>query len=150
MRWEKNSLAELLYKHWQVWNTHLKKHISSVENMQRRATRMVPGLKGSEQWLRALDLPTVQYRIYSGDMIEVFKMTHGLYDEAVTNDFLDMKPSRARGHNFNIYKLGCRLDVRKYSFRHRVTSQLNNLPGSVVNADSMNSFKNRLDKFLEW
>ena len=60
---------------------------------------------------------------------------------------LDMKPSRARGHDFNIYKLGCRLDVRKYSFRLRVTSQWNNLPDSVVNADSMNSFKNHLDKF---
>ena len=100
-----------------------------------------------EQRLRALDLPTLQYRRYRGDMIEVFKMTHGLYDETVINDFLDMKPSRARGHDFNIYKLGCRLDVRKYSFRLRVTSQWNNLPDSVVNAESMNSFKNRLDKF---
>ena len=34
-----------------VWNPHLKKHISSVENVQRRATRMVPGLKGmSYKW----------------------------------------------------------------------------------------------------
>ena len=62
-------------------------------------------------------------------------------------DTVDMKPSRARGHDFSIYKLGCKLDVRKYPFRHRVTSQWNNLPDSVVNADSMNSFKNRLDKF---
>ena len=36
-------------------------------------------------------------------MIEVFEMTHGLYDEAVTNDFLDMRPSRTRGHDFNIH-----------------------------------------------
>ena len=43
-----------------VWNTHLKNHISSVENVQRRVTRMVPGLKGMsyEQRLQALDLPT--------------------------------------------------------------------------------------------
>ena len=43
-----------------MWNTHLKKHISSVENVQRHAIRMVPGLKGMsyEQRLRALDLPT--------------------------------------------------------------------------------------------
>ena len=53
-----------------------------------------------------------------------------------------MKPSRARGHDFNIYKLGCRLDVRKYASDFR-----NNLPDSVVNADSMNRFKNRPDKF---
>ena len=80
-------------------------------------------------------------------MIKVFKMTHGLHDDAVTNDFLFMKPSRARGHDFNIYKLGWRLDVRKYSFRVRVTSQWNNLPDSVENDDSMNSFKNCIDKF---
>ena len=43
-----------------MWKSHLKKHISSVENVQRCTTRMVLGLKhmSYEQRLWPLDLPT--------------------------------------------------------------------------------------------
>ena len=34
-------------------------------------------------------------------MIEMFKLTHGLYDTQAVEDFLDLKPSRARGHKYN-------------------------------------------------
>ena len=66
-----------------VWNPFLQKHIISVENVQRRATKMVPGLRdlSYEARLRALKLPTLAYRRYRGDMIEMYKLSHGLYDE---------------------------------------------------------------------
>ena len=80
-------------------------------------------------------------------MIELYKLTHGLYDDQVISDFLDLKPSRARGHRYNLYKHGCRLNVRKFSFKLRVTDQWNNLPESIVSAKSINSFKARLDKY---
>ena len=37
-------------------------------------------------------------------------------------------------------------DIRKYSFCYRVVNVWNSLPDYVVEADSVNSFKNRLDK----
>jgi hypothetical protein len=131
-----------------IWNPHQMKQINAVENVQRRATKMVPGLSdlSYEQRLRSLQLPTLAYRRYRGDMIEMFKLTHGIYDQQVSQDFLCLQPSRARGHPYNVYKQGCRLNVRKYSFRFRVTDQWNNLPEHVVTADSLNQFKSRLDK----
>ena len=41
----------------------------------------------------------------------------------------------------------CRYDVRKYSFCYRVVNVRNSLPDYVVEADSVNSFKSRLDKY---
>ena len=38
-----------------------------------------------EDRLRALKLPSLGYRRVRGDMIEVFKITHGFYDPQVTN-----------------------------------------------------------------
>ena len=39
-------------------------------------------------------------------------------------------------------------DVLKYSFGNSVIDQWNNLPEEVINANSINMFKNRLDKYL--
>ena len=39
-----------------------------------------------------------------------------------------------------------RFDLRMYSFRNRITNMWNSLPDSVVMADTVNQFENRLDK----
>jgi hypothetical protein len=46
---------------------------------------LIPGLKDMtyENRLRKLKLPTLAYRRKRGDMIEVFKLTSGLYDTAL-------------------------------------------------------------------
>ena len=68
-----------------VWNPSKKKHITSLENVQRRATKLIPGLKDMtyEKRLRKLKVPTLDYRRTRGDMIEAFKLTSGLYDTAL-------------------------------------------------------------------
>ena len=133
-----------------VWNPHLKRHIVAIENVQRRASKLIPGLRDLTymERLRVLKLPTLAYRRYRGDMIEMFKITHGMYDKDVVEGFLDVQESRARGHPFNVYKRGLSkgLEVRKHSFRLRVTDQWNNLPSDVVMATNLNTFKNRIDK----
>ena len=53
-----------------------------------------------------------------------------------------------RGHSLKIVKPRCRLDVRKFSFAHRVVDMWNSLDERIVACDSINGFKNRLDKFL--
>ena len=75
-----------------VWSPSLKKHVNALENVQRRATKYIPGLANMsyQERLQTLELPTLQYRRYRGDMIEVFKITHGLYDKCVTDGFLPM------------------------------------------------------------
>ena len=69
----------------QVWNPHLKKHIDLLENVQRRATKSVPGLSKLtyEERLRKIGLPTLAYRRISGDMIETYKILSQKYDPEV-------------------------------------------------------------------
>ena len=41
------------------------------------------------------------------------------------------------------------IDVRKFFFSQRVVNEWNLLPQEVVDATSVNQFKNRLDKFRQ-
>lgn len=61
----------------QIWHPHKIRDIEAVENVPRRATRMLPTMKALtyEERLRKLDLPTLAFRKSTrGDMIEVFKI----------------------------------------------------------------------------
>ena len=54
-----------------------------------------------------------------------------------------------RGHCLKLRKKHNRLKIRNKAFGPRVVNAWNNLPASVVKADSLNSFKNKLDKHWE-
>ena len=68
-----------------VLSPYKKKDIEIVENVQRRATRMLPQMKdlNYEERLRKLKSPTLKYRRTRGDMIETFKILTGIYDKRV-------------------------------------------------------------------
>ena len=51
-----------------------------------------------------------------------------------------------RGHTLKLYQLQSHLNCRKCSFTVRVAERWNKLPDDVVNAPSIPSFENRLDK----
>ena len=139
-----------------IWNPHLKKQITLIENVQRRASKQIPGLAhlSYRERLQLIKLPTLQYRRYRGDMIELYKLSHGHYDEGATCNFLDFRANQSRDRNFrrhkyHIHKESYKKDVRKYSFKCRVTDQWNNLLDAVVEAPSLNAFKSRVDKLWE-
>ena len=60
----------------QVWAPMYKRQETIIENVQRRATKLVPGLKdlSYEDRLRSLGLPTIKYRRLRSNMIEMFKI----------------------------------------------------------------------------
>ena len=64
-----------------MWSLRLKKDKKLVEGVQRRATKIIPGLKDLtyEQRLEKMKLPSMCYRRLRGDLIEVFKYTHNIY-----------------------------------------------------------------------
>ena len=132
-----------------TWSPFLKKHIRTIEAVQRRASKQVPSLKelSYEDRLGTLKLPTLAYRRYRVDMIEVFKVTHSIYDLAASRGLLEMdQGSITRGHRYKINKKVCHLNIRLNSFTHRVVDQWNNLPDWVVDAKTVACFEGRLDK----
>jgi len=52
-----------------------------------------------------------------------------------------------RGHNLKLVNLRCHYDLRKYAFAVKVVNIWNSLPDSVISANNINKFKNRLDQF---
>ena len=133
-----------------VWSPYLKKHINAIEKVQRRVLKRVPELSSLsyEDRLRQLNLRPLAYRRYRGDMIEMYKLTHCLYDSQVTDEFLDMddKKVNTRGHPFKLNKQGCKLNLMLHSIRYRTVDQWNNLPLNVVQSGSIACFERRLNK----
>ncbi|KAK3088186.1 hypothetical protein FSP39_015873 [Pinctada imbricata] len=132
-----------------TWNPYRKADIISIENVKKRATKMLPSLKNLtyEERLKSLELPILRFRRLRGDIIEVFKILTGIYDKRVCSDLFGLNLSSTRGHPFKLKKKRSRLDVRKHFFTNRVIDIWNSLPESVVLAKTLYSFENRLDKF---
>ena len=64
----------------QVWSPHLKKDIQCLEKDQRRATRMVIGMRDVpyKVRLKKLELISLEKRRLRDDLIETFKILNGL------------------------------------------------------------------------
>ena len=134
----------------QAWSPYLRKDIDMLEKIQRRATKLIPGLRDLryEERLEECGLTTLETRILRGDQIEVFKILNG-YENIDSNIFFEIKESKiTRGHNYTLVKKQSRLDVRKYSFSQRIINVWNKLSTDCVHASSVNMFKNKIDKYL--
>jgi hypothetical protein len=133
----------------QVWNPCLEKDIFKLEQIQRRATKLIRGSKKKtyEQRLQLCGLTTLQQRRKRGDLIETFKILTG--KEGVnSNDFFQMAEvnRNLRGHSLKLFKQRSRTSLRQHVFSARVVDEWNSLPQHVVESKSINQFKNRLDR----
>lgn len=82
-------------------------------------------------------------------MIEVFKLTTGLYDQSLPPLFSTSTDSITRGHSKKLYQQRANKNIRKNFFTYRVIQTWNNLPEEVINAKTVKSFERRLDKHWE-
>ena len=73
--------------------------IKELEKIQKRATKLVINFKKIpyKDRLIHLKLPTLKYRRLRGDMIEVFKITHNIYDPEVLPELRYYPKSNTRG-----------------------------------------------------
>ena len=94
-----------------------------------------------------LKLPTLKYRRLWGDMIEVFKITHDLYDPDVSLNLAYHSGTITRGNKYKLINHRFHYDLRMYYFSARIVNIWNNLPNHVVDVNSVNVFKARLDRF---
>ena len=135
----------------QAWRPYLRKDIHKIEQVQGRATRMIEECRGLsyEERLKVTGLTTLEKRRTRGDLIEVFKAVKGITKIDRSSLFTIANNSRTRGHRFKLVKTRSRLDLRKNFFSQRVVNDWNSLPEAVVEANSVNSFKNLYDKYVQ-
>ena len=130
-----------------VWMPYKRKYIDLLESVQRHYTRHITGMNGKnyEERLKSLNLYSLEYRRFRGDMIEVFKMCHNHYDPITIQTLLTHNNSNTRGNDFKLLKR--RVNSTQYLnfFTNRVINPWNKLPRETVNAGSVNSFKHHID-----
>lgn len=136
-----------------IWHPQYKKEIDLLESVQHRATRMVPGFWkiDYQDRLRKMRLPSLVFRRLRGDAIEVYKHLHGIY-KVESGDILPRDKREGmvtRGHSLKLKKRDCRTSVRANALGFRVVNFWNSLPEEVVNATSVNAFKNGFDRLSD-
>ena len=130
-----------------IWGPCYMGDLKLVEGVQRRATKLIPELYNLpyEDRLRELKLPSMEYRRRRGDMIQCFKIMNGLVRLKATELFTPIPAGNTRGHNQRVLRQRAHKSVRAKSFSQRTISSWNSLPKEVIEAPSVNTFKNRLD-----
>ena len=135
-----------------VWSGRLKRsQIRAIEKIQIRATEMIEGMSYIDygERLKLLHLPTLAYRRARGEIIEVWKHYH-VYDPKVIAP--TFQRARTRRKMYQIQRLRPGDGVRgaqSCSFYYLAPVAWNNLPASVVESETINIFKNRLDNHWE-
>ena len=80
-------------------------------------------------------------------MIEVFKITHGIYDSDVSPKLAYHSGSITRGNKHKLLNDRFHYDLRKHYFSARIVNIFNSLPNHVVYVNTVNLFKARLVRF---
>ena len=103
-----------------------------LEAVQRRATRLVSTIRKKEypERFEKLKLPSLAYRRRRGDMIEVYKYTHNIYNVAVQPVEVEIRTTRR--HNYKLLKTSSSTSQRQKFFSMRVVNAWNSLPELVV------------------
>lgn len=131
-----------------VWCPFLRKHCDLIEKVQRRFTKRIIGMNDMEyeDRLKALKLPSMEFRRLRGDMIETFKILRGFYDTNTTKTLYELNDLPTRGHDFKLSKRPFSLTIFEHFFSNRIVNNWNSLPHPIVLSGTINSFKRALDE----
>jgi len=125
-----------------AWLPHYQKDNKLLEKIQRQFTRMVPGLREVpyQSRLKSLKLWSLEHRRVRADLIEVFKMFQGLSIVDI-NAFFEHDSTTGR----TLSEVKERVCVyRQHFFSERIITIWNRLESSVVESQSLNIFKSKL------
>jgi len=134
----------------QLWSPQHKKDMDVLEQVQRRATKMIRGLGylSYKDRLRELGLFSLGKRRLRGDLIAAFQYLNGAYKNDGEGLFTGVCSDRTRGNGCKLKECRFRLYIRKKFFTMRVAKHWSRLPKDPVAAPSLEVFKARLDGAL--
>ena len=99
-----------------IWHPRVIKHQKILKNVQKRATRLVSGIKNLSYYKRPkeLNLSSLEYRTKRGTMIEMYKICCSFYDRNATAGLF--KRNDSRGNACKVVVGQANLEMRKNFF----------------------------------
>ena len=139
-----------------VWSPHLKRDQDAIERVQRRATKLVPGIRNLSytERLKFLQLPTLKHRRERADLIETFRIIKQQHEintdcrcqNCPNKHMLQLSDStNTRGHSYKL-KVHHATGARGHFFSTRVITDWNKLSESTVSSTTVEQFKQHLQK----
>ena len=132
------------------WGPQHKKDMDRLEQVQRRATKMIRGMEHLcyEERLRELGLFSLEKRRLRRDLIAAFQYLKRPYKKAGEGLLTRAYTDSTRGNGFKLREGRYGLDTRKKCFTMNVVRPWTRWPREVVEAPSLEEFKARLDGAL--
>ena len=137
-----------------IWFPLNKTDAIEIEKVQRRATKLVSGIREKDYTdrLKILNLHTLTYRRQRTDILQVFRILKQI-DKIPIDQFFTINQNANRGHSFQLVKPRAVDRMRLHSFSHRIINLWNALPESAVqclniekNENALNKFKNEIEE----
>jgi len=135
----------------QSWSPYLKRGVECLNKVQQRAIKLVKGLRKfiCEDILCKLGLTTDTTLVHTwltGDLLDTYSIITG--KEIVKMEhFFEFSETgyNLRGRCYEHYTRRNKLEVRRHFFSQCIVNNWNQLASYVVEAPSVNAFKNRYD-----
>ena len=132
----------------QIWSPILRKDINRLEGVQARATKLIPSIRQIryQRRLESLNMYDLETRRLRGQLIETFKILKGI--TKVDSNLFTLNENQTRNN-------GWKLELKRYNtshcgnfFTYKICDLWNKLPPEVVNSNSVEEFKRKLDKII--
>ena len=140
-----------------AWSPWTQGDRDTIEKVQRRAVRMVSGLKAGsyEEKLKELDMLSLEGRRTLYDMVQSFKIIRGFDDVKATTWFTlvgdtpHLRLTRNTSDPLNIVRQNPRTEIRRSFFSNRVVDTWNSLPSDVKHSKTITMFKSRVRELIK-
>ncbi len=131
-----------------AWAPYLKADCRALEKVQRRATKLIHELRGLSYDMKCkkLGVLTLAERRLRGDLIQFFKIYRGIEKVSWFHPPLFSQPRASKRPQMRREIVrGC--NQRHNFLTNRIASAWNNLPDNIINSQTTNEFKNKLDNY---
>ena len=133
-----------------VWSVGYVGDLVKLESVQRRWTREVKDMSrlAYGRRLKLLHLFSIRGRMQRSDLIKVWKAFNAEVDVGLAGLLERNFHESTRGHNLKLSNPLCRGDARRRFWSVRCVAVWNELPQDIVQSETVEAFKRKLDAFM--
>jgi len=143
-------VRQLLEYNTVIWSPSLKCGVTTVEKVQRRFTKRLPGFRNLSYAERRskLNLTTLELNRLHNDLVMCYKIMFNIIRLEFSDFFTFNTYSSTRSHLYKLYVNHSRINVRKHFFAYRVVNVWHSLPLDSADFRSLHCFRSSISNIL--